>query len=157
MSESEFAAGVTSERLRHIVEIWNGLKAGALAPPRGAITPTQLRGSMPWTFRMDCQAGDFRFSFAGERVIQFMGTTLSGRLLSQMTGTPFFDGMQRFFARCVEVKAPLHAGPLRAIYPGKEHLDMEVIVLPLSDDGTTVSALLGAFDTWRAGTHTAER
>jgi hypothetical protein len=90
-------------------------------------------------------------------VIQFMGTTLSGRLLSQMTGTPFFDGMQRFFNRCIEEKAPLHAGPLRAIYPGKEHLDMEVIVLPLSDDGTTISALLGAFDTWQAGTHTAER
>jgi hypothetical protein len=156
MSESgdEFAAKLTGSRLRNIYEAWKSLGAGRVGPARDAITPAQLRGAMPWTFRVDRAGEDFRFSFAGEQVIQFMGTRLSGRTLSEMTGTPFFDGMQRFFSRCVEVKAPLQAGPLRAIYPGKEHLEMEVIVLPLSDDGVGVTALLGAFETWRAGTHT---
>jgi hypothetical protein len=97
---------------------------------------------------------DFRFSFAGEQVIQFMGTRLSGKMLSETAGTPFFDAMQRFLEQCVETKIPLKAGPLRAVYPGKEHLEMEVIVLPLSDDGREVTAILGAFETWQAGTHT---
>ena len=53
----------------------------------------------------------------------------------------------------VASRKPVRVGPLRANFPGKEHLDIEVMVLPLSEDGAHVSALLGAFETWRAGTH----
>ena len=154
-SDNDFADALTSDRLRTFHGIWKTQAAGRLAPRRDQMTPARLRATMPWTFLMEVAGADFRFGFAGDRIVQFVGKAHAGTLLSALLGTPFYDGMHRFFSRCTELKTPQHVGPLRAVLPGKDHLEMEVVVLPLSDDGTTVTALLGAFDTWRAGTHTS--
>ncbi|HXC56981.1 MAG TPA: PAS domain-containing protein [Rhizomicrobium sp.] len=145
----------TSDKLIGIHKLWSEIAAGRIGPRREEVTPARLRGTMPWTFVVDVAGGDFRFRFAGDRIIQFMGTRLTGTLLSDLLGTPFYDGMNRFFAGCVTAKTPTATGPSPATYPGKEHLEMEVLVLPLSDDGVTVTGLLGTFDTWRLGTHTS--
>lgn len=146
---------LTSEKLAGVHKIWRELAAGGFGPKREDITPARLRGTIAWTFLIDIAPGDFKFRFAGDRIIQFMGMRLQGALLSQHRGTPFFDGMHAFFSRCVAIQAPMAHGPAKASYPGKEHLEMEVMVLPLSDDGETVSGILGAFDTWRLGTHSS--
>jgi hypothetical protein len=153
VTADEFAAGLTSEKLRTVHGLWRALAADGLGPKRGQITPAQLRGTMPWTFIMETAGKDFRFSFAGDRIVQFMGKAHAGTLLSSLLGTPFYDGMNRFFAGAVASRRPMRVGPLRANLPGKEHLEMEVIVLPLSEDGAQVNALLGAFETWQFGTH----
>jgi hypothetical protein len=148
---------LTSEKLVGIHKIWRELAAGGIGPTREAVTPARLRGTMPWTFVIDVVGEDFRFRFAGDRIIQFMGRRLQGTLLSEHRGTPFFDGMHQFFSRSVTTKMPLTNGPSPVTYPGKEHLEMEVMVLPLSSDGETVTGLLGTFDTWQLGTHASVR
>ncbi len=147
----------TSEKLTGIVTIWRELAAGGIGPKRDAITPARLRGTMPWVFLLDVTGEDFKFRFAGERIIQFMERRLQGSQLSEHLGTPFFDGMQQFFSRAVRTRTAQSYGPGPVTYPGKEHFEMEVMVLPLSDDGHSISGLLGAFDTWRLGTHSAGR
>ncbi len=146
---------LTSEKLIGIHTIWRELAAGGLGPRREDVTPARLRGTMPWTFLVDLTGTDFKFRFAGERIIQFMGRRLQGTMLSEHLGTPFFDGMHNFFSRSIQMKMPQAYGPGIVTYPGKEHLEMEVMVLPLSDDGHSVSGLLGTFDTWQLGTHVA--
>ena len=149
---------LTSDKLAGVHKIWLELAAaGSIGPKREEITPARLRGMMPWTFLIDIVGEDYRFRFAGDRIIQFMGKRLQGALLSEFRGTPFFDGMHRFFSRGAEAKIPLVSGPAPVTYPGKEHLEMEVMVLPLSEDGKAVSGFLGAFDTWRLGTHASIR
>jgi hypothetical protein len=148
---------LTSEKLAGIQKIWRELAAGAIGPTREAVTPARLRGTLPWTFVIDVVGEDFKFRFAGDRIIQFMGRRLQGTMLSEHRGTPFFDGMHQFFRRSVDTKAPLANGPSPVTYPGKEHLEMEVMVLPLSNDGESVSGLLGTFDTWQLGTHASVR
>jgi len=148
---------LTSEKLAGIQKIWRELAAGAIGPTREAVTPARLRGTLPWTFVIDVAGEDFKFRFAGDRIIQFMGRRLQGTLLSEHRGTPFFDGMHQFFRRSVDTKTPLANGPSPVTYPGKEHLEMEVMVLPLSNDGESVSGLLGTFDTWQLGTHASVR
>jgi hypothetical protein len=148
---------LTSEKLIGIHKIWRELAAGTVGPKREDITPARLRGAMPWTFVVDLADGDFKFRFAGERIIQFMGRRLQGTQLSEHLGTPFFDGMHNFFSRVVQMKVPQAYGPGPVTYPGKEHMEMEVMVLPLSDDGRSVSGLLGTFDTWQLGTHVSIR
>jgi hypothetical protein len=44
---------------------------------------------------------------------------------------------------------------VQASLQGKEFLEIEAMVLPLSDDGATITGLFGAFDSWQLGTHTA--
>lgn len=151
----EFRRGLTSDKLAGIHAAWNELSGGRIGPRREEVRPARLRSAMPWVFLIDVVGSDFRFSFAGERIVEFMGRRLAGELLSAHLGTPFYDGMNRFFARCVTTGQPVSAAPRRASYPGKEHLELEAMVLPLSDDGKTVTSLIGAFDTWQAGTHTS--
>ncbi|MBV9045777.1 MAG: PAS domain-containing protein [Alphaproteobacteria bacterium] len=149
-----FADSIVSERLKTVYAVWKEQTTNAIGAQRDDITPAKLRGAMPWTFLIEAQPTDFRFAFAGERIQEFMGTRLLGQQLSTLLGNHYFAGMNRFFRACADNKRPLHREAHRSTYPGKEHFDIEVIVMPLSSDGETVSHILGAFDTWRAGTHT---
>ncbi|MEI9996188.1 MAG: PAS domain-containing protein [Rhizomicrobium sp.] len=144
-----------SERLAAAYGVWCDLAAGRVGPRREEITPARLRSAIAATFVVDVLDGgkDFRFRFAGDRIIQFMGRRLAGKLLSEQRGTPFFDGMHGMYTHCVAAREPILAGPMPVTYPGKEFLEIEVLAMPLSDDGQAITALFGAFDTWQLGTH----
>ena len=51
-----------------------------------------MKGVLASTFIIDVVDGgqDFRFRFAGDRIIQFMGRRFAGILLSELTGTFFY-------------------------------------------------------------------
>lgn len=156
-SDDSFVRGLTSEKLRAAYDAWRELRAGRVGPRRDEITPARLRTVLPSTFMIDViDAGqDFRFRFAGDRIIQFMGQRYAGTLLSEKRGIIFFDNMARLFKRCVSSRVPISSGPVQASLQGKEFLEIEAMVLPLSDDGTAISTLFGAFDSWQIGTHTS--
>ncbi len=156
-TDDDFARALTSSRLRSVHQVWKELAAGRIGPKRAAVTPAQLRTSVASTFMIDVidGGGDFRFRFAGDRIIQFMGQRYAGRLLSELRGTPFFDGMHILYAASTTMMKPHSAGPMRTNFEGREYLEVEVAVFPLSDDEASVSGLLGAFDTWQIGTHTS--
>jgi hypothetical protein len=115
---------------------------------REEITPALLRSVLPSIWMIDVVDGgkDFRFRFAGDRVIQFMGQRYAGKLLSEQLDVPFFERMRAILSECVRSRNPVAVGPLRSNLPGREFLDMEVVVMPLSEDGRTVSCLFGAMD-----------
>jgi hypothetical protein len=145
---------LVSERLVGALDAWKRVSAGRLAPRREEITPALLRSVLPSIWMIDVVDGgrDFRFRFAGDRVIQFMGQRYAGSLLSEHTDTPFFQRMRAILSECVRSKNPVAAGPVRSNLPGKEFLEMEVVVMPLSEDGKAVSCLFGAMDVRGVGT-----
>jgi hypothetical protein len=57
------------------------------------------------------------------------------------------------FSACVAARAPVTSGVRQATYPGKDFLEVEAMVLPISDNGSDVTHLFGAFETWQLGTH----
>ena len=150
-----FAQRVTSETLRDVYAVWKALADGRLGPRRAELTPAKLRRATAWAFTVEViDAGkDFRIGFRGDKVIQFMGDPCTAQTLSSLRGNPFFDVAEELFRRCVASARPLVSGPRRTQYKGKEHLEREVLLLPLSEDGVTVTGLLGAFETWQLGTH----
>lgn len=154
-----FAHGLTSEKLRATYEVWNELRASRIGPRRDEIAPARLRAVLPWTFMIDVVDGgqDFRFRFAGDRIIQFMGRRFAGALLSEQGANPFFERMRAMYSACATTIAPVTSGVVRTTYPGKEFLEIEALVLPLSEDGVTVPTLFGAFDSWQFGTHGSGR
>ncbi len=154
-SDSSPALTPTSQKLASTYGIWLELAAGRVGPRRDEITPAQLRGTTASTFMIDVIDGgqDFRFRFAGDRVIQFMGRRLAGTLLSELRGTLFFDAMHHLFERCMVTKAPVRSGPVQTSYPGKEFLEIETVIMPLSDDGVNINCLFGGLDSWQVGTH----
>lgn len=157
--KADFRRKLTSERLKRVYDAWDTLRSGRLGPTRDELSPGQLRSVLPSTFVIDVVDGgrDFRFRFAGDRIIQFMGRRFAGMLLSELTGSPFFDNMRALYAGCVAARAPIASGVRQATYPGKEFLEIEAMVLPVSEDGVTVSHLFGALESWQLGTHASLR
>ena len=150
-----FAARVTSETLRDIYGVWKALSAGRVGPRRAELTPSKLRRATAWAFTVEVIDGgnDFRIGFRGDKVIQFMGDPCTAQTLSSLRGNPFFAVAEELFRQCVASAKPLISGPRRTQYKGKEHLEREVLLLPLSEDGVSVTGILGAFETWQLGTH----
>jgi hypothetical protein len=145
---------LVSEKLVGALDAWKRVSAGRLAPKREEITPALLRSVLPSIWMIDVIDGgkDFRFRFAGDRVIQFMGRRYAGEVLSDHVDVLFFQRMKAILAECVNRKAPVAVGPLRSNLPDKDHLEMEVVVMPLSEDGETVTCLFGAMDVRGIGT-----
>ena len=150
-----FEQTLTSDKLKAAYAVWDATRAGRIGPRRDEIVPANLRGVLTFTFTMDVvdDGKDFRFRFAGDRIFQFMGRRLAGSLLSEQPNTAFFDSMRTMFAACVAARAPIASGVRQATYPGKDFLEVEALVLPLSENGTDVTHLFGAFETWQLGTH----
>ena len=150
-----FAQTLTSNKLKAAFAVWDTARAGRIGPRRDEIVPANLRGILTFTFMMDVvEAGkDFRFRFAGDRIIQFMGQRFAGSLLSEQTSSPFFDNMRAIFSACVVAREPITSGVRQATYPGKDFLEVEAMVLPLSENAVDVTHLFGAFESWQLGTH----
>jgi hypothetical protein len=149
---------LVSRTLIDVHALWLQLANGRFAPKRDDLTPANIRGLLPAVYFMDVigQGEDFRFRFAGDRIIQFMGRRYAGQLLSEVRSAgAIFEGMYRIFSACVTLRRPIANGPMRSTLEQKNYLEMEVLALPLSDDEKTVTALFGAVDTWPVGTNKA--
>jgi hypothetical protein len=157
MSVSEFKSAelLTSGKLADIYAIWKELAGDRFAPKREEITPARLRTLLPWTWIVDVigDGEDFRFRIAGDRIIEYLGGRQAGKLLSQFRGPAFFELMHEIFSYSVKYQRPIANGPLRSSHPKSAHLEAEVLVLPLSDDGVNVTGLFGGFESWHYGTH----
>ena len=149
------ARAVTSEKLRTVYTIWKSLAAGRIGPRRAELTPVQLRSAISWAFTVEAIDGgeDFRFGFAGDRLMQFLERRCASPTVAGMRGEHFFNQADDLFRKCITSGKPLVSGPKPTHYKGREHLERQVLLLPLSEDGVTVTGLLGAFDTWQLGTH----
>jgi hypothetical protein len=139
---------LVSDRLVGTYEAWKRTATGRMAPKREEITPALLRSVLPWIWMIDVVEGgaDFRFRLAGDRIVQFMGRRYAGLMLSDHLDGPFFQRMRAVLVECLSRKAPVAVGPVRTNLPGKQFLEMEVVVTPLSEDGDTISCLFGAMD-----------
>lgn len=142
------ASDLTSERLAGVYAAWIRVANARMAPRREEITPALLKTALPWIWMIDSVDGgkDYRFRIAGDRIVQFMGRRYAGLLLSEFEGEPFFERMRAILQECVRLKHPLVAGPMRSNLKGREYLEMEVVVLPLSEDGEQVTTLFGAME-----------
>lgn len=156
---ADFRQRLTSKKLKGAYDAWDSLRSGRIGPKREELSPALIRSVLASTFMIDVVDGgqDFRFRFAGDRVIQFMGRRFAGMLLSELTSSKFFDNMRAMYSGCVASKGPVTSGVVAVTYPGKEFLEAEALVLPLSEDGANVTHLFGAFESWQLGTHASER
>ncbi|MBI3676872.1 MAG: PAS domain-containing protein [Proteobacteria bacterium] len=146
---------LVSRQLVDAHSLWAQVANGRLGPTRDELTPAVIRGLLPSVYFMDVigQGEDFRFRFAGDRVIQFMGRRYAGLLLSEFRGAPIFEAMHQIFSGCVRARRAVANGPMRSTHEPKNFLEMEVLVMPMSEDGTNVTALFGGLDTWPLGTN----
>ena len=54
--------------------------------------------------------------------------------------------MRAILIECTQRKKPVAVGPIRSNLKGKEFFEMEVVVMPMSEDGHVVTTIFGAMD-----------
>jgi len=144
------------EKPRALYAIWRGLAGNRKAPKREEVTLSLVRTLSPWMWTSDVidRGADFRIRLGGDRIVEFAGQRYAGKLLSDCPATLYFERARCLMAYCVEHRMPVATGPVPSGYSGKEHWEMEVVVLPLSDDGETITQLMGATQFWPRGATT---
>jgi PAS domain len=132
-----------------LLEYWNHLaqRLGRL-PKRSEVDPLELpTGLLPNTFLVDvvrspdAPAPRFRFRLLGA-AITARETIRPGQYLDDRTD-PVPDAMMRQYLDCLERRINIRGANLAWDHPTKEFISYHVMLLPLSDDGTTVDTLIG--------------
>jgi hypothetical protein len=125
---------------------WRALTGGRLAPARKEITPARFKAILPITFLCDVIEGgtDFRFVLGGDKLVRFLDNRIApGMMLSTIEGSFFHARCVRIFRHAISVRTPIASGPHPTALPGREYLTLEVLVLPLSNDGETITGVFG--------------
>jgi hypothetical protein len=141
---------ISSARLKGLFHYWAALKGERLGPSRADLNPAEMREQLGWIWLMDVLDGgdDFRFRMGGDRVVQFFGERLSGNTLKAVLprAPAFFGRFLDLATRLVETGAPVIGGPSQTSYQPKSYLEIEAVLFPLSDDGVSVTGLMGSIE-----------
>jgi hypothetical protein len=129
--------------------IWHEMAGERFAPARREVAPARFKSMLSHMFLVEVMdnGSDFRLALSGDTVTRFLGSEYTpGKLLSMVSPSPFQKRSFRFFQCCVEQKAPVGLGPVRTLHDERRFFDNEAILLPLSDDGSRVTAMLGVIN-----------
>lgn len=127
---------------RFSYDYWKQKRGSRLMPGRGDIDPAEIAKILPHVFLLDVRLDplDFRYRLIGTKMDEHMLGRYTGMWMSQI---PHQAAPSRIWANCRQVA--LQAKPLCGDTPyigkGKEFLNTEDLLMPLSDDGRRVQML----------------
>jgi hypothetical protein len=138
---------LTVEKLFELIEqAWRDACREGAMPRRTDIVPAKLKFCLPYVTLIDVVIGepiDFRYRLLGQRVIEGFGGNITGGLHTQHADRtsptrPFYDA----YRRCVTTR---QAQSIEHQFRNRNRtiVRMRARVWPLSDDGETVTGLLG--------------
>ncbi len=143
---------VTNTVLRRLLAYWLDKRCSRLMPPRTDIDPIDIPGALSRIWLCDYlpESGRFRYRLAGQQINTHWGYNISGKYLDEIMPTEHLEPAMTKLRNVAEGPAIVH--DIGQVYLDEElFAKHERIILPLSDDGQTVSSILGA--THRAGVH----
>ena len=136
---------VRNPALRHVISYWFDMCGSRPMPARRDINPIKIPSALAQIWLCDylSESGRFRYRLAGEEINDFWGFNLSGKYLDEIVPAERLASVTNKFRMALELPAIVYD---RACLSLTEEIKRngERIILPLSDDGRTVNALLGA-------------
>lgn len=140
--------------LFRLYEYWNGKRGDRAFPGRGDIDPLELGGHLlPHVFLIDVLPGaesgapQFRFRLTGTRVDEIHGQPLTGRSTRDIRTPEIAQAAERQCRQVVQRREP-GCDHVMLLARDGSFWHFERLMLPLSDDGRTISMLLcGIYDT----------
>lgn len=138
-------AHVENRTLRRLIGYWFDKRDGHAMPALGSVDPVEIPWALGRIWLCDYLAADdrFRYRLAGEFINSFWGCNLAGKHLDEIIPKERITSVAHKVRTVCERPAIVH---------DRIHLSLtdeiaksgERVVLPLSDDGKRVNALLGA-------------
>ena len=131
---------VRNPALRHVISYWFDTCSG-----RRDISPIEIPSALAQIWLCDYlpESGRVRYRLAGEEINDFWGLNLSGKYLDEIIPNERLASVTNRARMAIDLPAIVYD---RACLSLTEEITRigERIILPLSDDGRTVNALLGA-------------
>ena len=132
--------------LRELLTWWVEARAGARLPPRSAVDPLAFPHALPvvWLCDWDRTQRSGRLRLAGDDIERLYGRPLKGAWLEATAGESEPERVLQIYRRVAEEPC---------LYRSRGHVyriahdlygDGERLILPLAEDGRTVSHLIGA-------------
>jgi hypothetical protein len=137
-----------SEIIAAVYAHYRQLCAGRAFPKRAEIDPTEISIGLPYISIADYQAEPFRvrFRLIGSEIERHYGGDVRGRWLDEMPWEPKnIDDTMLIYRRAHEERRPLFGLSLVTWEARTDHI-FEWAVLPLSDDGETITHALSVDD-----------
>jgi hypothetical protein len=136
---------VRNPALRLLIAYWFDTCNGRPMPARRDINPIEISSALAQIWLCDylSESDRFRYRLAGDEINDFWGFNLSGKYLDEIAPAERLASVTKKYRMALELPAIVYD---RACLSLTEEITRngERIVLPLSDDGRTVNALLGA-------------
>jgi len=138
-------------RLAELARHWQSLRPsgpgrGSLLPGRPHIDPAAMPRLMPAIFFADVEREPrlrFRIRLIGTRLARLFARDPTRRYADEIMPGIDASPLGTAFRAVVESGLPNHGGSPVTLIPGKEHLRIERLLLPLADDGRSVDTVLG--------------
>lgn len=135
---------LANDRSKQILAQWNDLRAGRAAPRRSEVDPIELFDFLPNLAMIKTvdDGGEFQFSLIGTGLAKIYGLVtrqlVSRAAFSETTRDLLLEALQL----CVTARAPVHGIWRQVNTANQVKVDIEVVLLPVSEDGTEVSRIL---------------
>jgi hypothetical protein len=130
--------------LRRLYEFWKERRGTRMAPARAEFDPLALRYVLGNLLLVDVLRDPLRFRYrlCGTNIVARVGFDLTGRFVDEHPEPQFRDFALGRYRKVVEFAAPLH--DLRNQVFDQRTRRYEVLMLPLSSDGSSIDMVLVA-------------
>lgn len=129
--------------LAELLQHWKALCGDRKMPERGDFDPAKVPRLLADICLVEVIDGgsDYFYRVAGSRLEELSGQKLQGRRFSEITHAEARESMRATCAASVHSARPVVIkNKLRE--PGRDHVSIIAIILPMSDDGETVNMIL---------------
>lgn len=137
-----------SAGLREVYDYWIEIRGSKAMPDPDSVDLVRLAPHLHNIYIFDTIDGGADHSvvfngnfFGGETASLQKGDTVRG-----IEQTPFRERTLATLKAVVDNKKPVHLGPIKSVYVGKEFRVVEVLCLPLSSNDRDVTRTLSIFD-----------
>lgn len=138
---------MTSPVLRKLRDYWLGLRGERAMPARADIDPLHIPALLPQVVLVDVIGAPpvFRYRLIGTDVVEMANRDATGRALDESL---YGANTERMLLAYRETVADCSPKAVREIvhFVAKDWVTIEVLLLPLSNDGHTVTMILGGVD-----------
>jgi hypothetical protein len=124
---------------------WRRKAAGKALPSRADHDPLETPQLLPETFLVDVVPGQprrFRFRLVGTRIAELEGE-MTNKFLDEFIPDSAGTAMARHYEEAAEGRIYMRRETLRWHVRERQHVNYDVLLLPLSRDGETIDMLFG--------------
>ncbi len=138
-------APIRSRALRHLVDWWLAARGERRMPALGDVNPVEIPKALTriWLCDVLPESGRIRYRLAGDEINDFWGFNLAGRYLDDIVPSERLASVTEKCRLAIELPAVVHIAGCLSL-TDEIARNGERVILPLSDDGRRVNALLGA-------------